>query len=257
MSTPLPFKTIWITGASSGLGRHTALHLARAGVSVVASARSSDALGALATEADSLDGRILPVPLDVTDRAAVHDAFAKAEAAAGPLDAALLCAGTHQPMSADDFSAAVSEKLMAVNYGGTCNVLDALLPAFRARRRGRIAVVASVAGYRGLPTAAAYGPTKAALNNLCESLYPGLREDGILIQVVNPGFVKTPLTDKNDFHMPHLMDPDDAADALIEGLRGDAFEISFPRAFTRQMKVARLLPHRAWFPLVRKLTGRT
>ncbi|MGC2856667.1 SDR family NAD(P)-dependent oxidoreductase [Novispirillum sp. DQ9] len=249
-----PFSRIWITGASSGIGRHTALRLAALGVTVVASARSTAALEALAAEAP---GRIHPVPVDVTDRAAVHAAFAEAEATAGPLDAALLCAGTHRPMSAGDFSAAVCEELMRVNYGGTCNALDALLPAFRARRAGRIAVVASVAGWRGLPTAAAYGPTKAALINLCESLYPGLREAGILMQVVNPGFVKTPLTDRNDFRMPHLMTPDAAADALIEGLCGDAFEIAFPRAFTGRLRLARLLPYRLWFPLVRKITGRT
>lgn len=252
--TALPFSRIWITGASSGIGRHVALHLARAGITVVASARSADTLEQLAAEAP---GRIHPVPFDVTDRAAAHAAFARAEMATGPLDAALLCAGTHQPMSAHDFSAEVCERLMRVNYLGTCNVLDALLPAFRQRKAGRIAVVASVAGWRGLPTAAAYGPTKAALNNLCESLHPGLIEDGIVLQVVNPGFVKTPLTDRNDFHMPHLMDPDDAAEALIAGLRRDAFEITFPRVFTRQLAAARLLPHRLWFPLVRKLTGRT
>lgn len=253
-SSSLPFSRIWITGASSGLGRHTALHLAQAGVHVAISARSEEALNILAAE---VPGRLYPVPLDVTDRDAAHAAFARAEALMGPLDAALLCAGTHIPMSAHDFSAETCERLMTVNYLGTCNVLDALLPTFRMRRHGRIAVVASVAGWRGLPTAAAYGPTKAALNNLCESLYPGLREAGILLQVVNPGFVKTPLTDKNDFHMPHLMDPDDAAKALIDGLRGTAFEITFPRAFTRQLRLARLLPYRLWFPLIRKLTGRT
>lgn len=253
MST-LPFSRIWITGASSGIGRAAALALARRGVTVAASARSAEALDALAAEGA---GGIHPVPVDVTDRPAVHAAFARAEALAGPLDAALLCAGTHRPMSAHDFSAEVCESLMRVNYQGTCNALEAVLPVFRRRRAGRIAVVASVAGWRGLPTAAAYGPTKAALNNLCESLYPGLREEGILLQVVNPGFVKTPLTDRNDFRMPHLMDPDAAAEALIAGLAGDAFEITFPRAFTRQLKVARLLPHRLWFPLVRKLTGRT
>ncbi len=252
----LPWKNAWITGASSGIGRALALALARGGVAVAASARSRDGLESLAAEAGPGAARILPAPLDVTDRAAVN---AAAEAAirvfGGPPDLAVLNAGTYLPMSAADFDAERYRVHVEVNLMGTVHMLEALLPAYLAARRGQIAIVSSVAGYRGLPTAAAYGATKAALINLAESLKHDLDRAGVKLQLVNPGFVKTPLTDKNDFHMPFLMPVDKAVASMIAGLKTSRFEITFPRRFTWQLKLLRLLPYRFYFGLTRRRMG--
>lgn len=252
----LPWKTAWITGASSGIGRALALALAREGVTVAASARSREALESLAAEAGNGGARILPTPLDVTDRAAVT---AAAEAAIrvfrGPPDLAVLNAGTYLPMSAADFDAARYREQVEINLMGTVHMLEALLPAYRAARRGHIAIVSSVAGYRGLPTSAAYGATKAALINLAESLKNELDRAGVKLQLVNPGFIKTPLTDKNDFKMPFLMPVDKAVARMIAGLQSNRFEITFPRRFTWQLKLLRLLPYRLYFAITRRRTG--
>jgi NAD(P)-dependent dehydrogenase (short-subunit alcohol dehydrogenase family) len=255
---PLPWKTAWITGASSGIGRELARALARRGVVVAASARSRDALEALAAEAgaDPANARILPTPLDVTDRAAVK---AAAEAAIrvfrGPPDLVVLNAGTFLPMTAEAFDAARFRAQVEVNLMGTVHMLEALLPAYLAARRGHIAIVSSVAGYRGLPTSAAYGATKAALINLAESLKHDCDRAGVKLQLVNPGFVKTPLTDKNDFAMPHLMPVEKAVARMIAGLQTRRFEITFPRRFTWQLKALRLLPYRVYFAITRRRTG--
>lgn len=248
---------VWITGASSGIGRALALHLARDGRTVLASARSAAGLDALADEAarQGLAGAVVPVPLDVTDEAAVAAAVAAMEDRHGPVDTAVLNAGTHTPMGLDDFSAATARTLMEVNYLGVAHALEALLPRMRARRGGRVAVVASVAGYRGLPTAAAYGPTKAALINLCECLRLDCERTGIRLQIVNPGFVETPLTDRNPFPMPDIITAAEAAACIARGLAEDGFEIAFPRRFVRKLKLARCLPYGAYFALVRRVTG--
>jgi len=252
----LPWKTAWITGASSGIGRALALTLARGGVAVAATARSRAGLESLAAEAGLGAARILPAPLDVTDRAAVK---AAAEAAirvfGGPPDLAVLNAGTYLPMMAADFDAARFRQHVEVNLMGTVHVLEALLPAYLAAGRGHIAIVSSVAGYRGLPTGAAYGATKAALINLAESLKYDLDRAGVKLQLVNPGFVKTPLTDKNDFKMPFLMPVDVAVARMIAGLQSGRFEITFPKRFTWQLKLLRLLPYRLYFGMTRRRTG--
>ncbi len=239
---------IWITGASSGIGRALALRLARDGRQVIASARSTDALADLARE----NGNIDAWPLDVTDAAACEKAVAAIEAAHGPLSLAVLNAGTHKTTPAIDFRAADIRALVDINLMGTVNALAPLL----ARRTKHIAVVASVAGYSGLPTAAGYGATKAALINMCEALKPECDALGIKLQLVDPGFVKTPLTDKNDFPMPFIMNVEDAVEALVRGLASDRFEIVFPRRFALILKFLRLLPYRLYFPLVRKATGK-
>jgi NADP-dependent 3-hydroxy acid dehydrogenase YdfG len=246
---------VWITGASSGLGRAVALRYAEAGATVAASARAADALAALAAEPRA-GGRIHAWPADVTDRAALVDTVARVEAAHGPIALAVLNAGTHQPVDAQHFDAAVFERLIATNLMGTINGLHALLPAMIARRAGHIALVASVAGYGGLPTAAAYGATKAAMINLAEALKFDLDPLGVRLSLVNPGFVRTPLTDRNPFHMPALMEVDAAARALVRGLARDGFEVTFPRRFTYVLKLMRLLPYRLYFPLVARLTGK-
>lgn len=243
----------WITGASSGIGRALALRLARDGAPVVASARNAEALAALEREGA---GRIVAWPLDVTDHAAVAAAVAAIEGTHGPIARAILNAGTHVPMSADDFSAATVRALIDINLMGAANALEALLPRMAARRAGHIAVVASLAGYRGLPTAAAYGASKAAVINLCEALKPDCDRLGIKLQLVDPGFVDTPLTRRNDFAMPFLMPVEAASEALARGLASRRFEIVFPRRFAAIMKLMRILPYRLYFAAVRRTTGK-
>ena len=243
----------WVTGASSGIGEALALRLARDGRRVIASARNAAALDDLARRAD---GRIAPAPLDVTDAAACASRVDEIEAAHGEIALAVLNAGTHRPMSADDFTVETMRALVEINLMGVANCLAPLLARMRARRRGHIAVVASVAGYGGLPTAAAYGATKAALINMTESLKPDCDRLGIKLQLVNPGFVKTPLTDRNDFPMPFLMPVDEAVDALVAGLAGERFEIVFPRRFALLLKMLNAVPYGAYFALVRRMTGK-
>jgi short-subunit dehydrogenase len=247
-------RAAWITGASSGIGRELALRLARAGTHVAASARRAEALEALAAEAGA--GRITAFPVDVADAGAMKRAGAAIEAALGPLDLAVFNAGTHEPVDVAAFDPGPFRRLMEINYMGAVNGIAAVLPGFIARRAGHIAVVSSVAGYRGLPQAAAYGPTKAALINLCEALKPDLDRYGVRVSVINPGFVRTPLTDRNEFPMPFLMEAADAAARIVAGLDRGAFEISFPRRFTFMLKLARVLPYSLYFRLVKRATGR-
>ena len=246
-------RIAWVTGASSGIGRALALRLAAEGWRVAISARSADELVAVANSAAPLAGDRYPYPVDVTDRCAVAETVARIEQAIGPVDLAVLNAGTHRPVSAatldsDDFRA-----LIDLNFLGTVHALEALLPGMRARRSGRIAIVASVAGYCGLPTAAAYGASKAALIAMAESLKPELDTDGVVLQIVNPGFVRTPLTDRNPFPMPFLMEVDDAAEAFRRGLRSDRFEIVFPRRLAWILKALRLFPYPLFFRITRRL----
>lgn len=244
---------VWITGASSGLGRALALRFARAGARVVASARRQEALDSLVQEAEALPGEIVAMPLDVTDGEAFRAAAETLERDHGLIGSLVLNAGTHIPVGAADFSAESVRKLLDVNVMGVVNGLAAVLPGMRARRSGRIAVVASLSGYRGLPSASAYGLTKAGLINLCEALRPELELDGIVLQVVNPGFVRTPLTDRNDFKMPFLMELEDAAEAFYRGLQSDRFEIVFPRRFAYILKFLQRLPYALYFPLMRRI----
>ena len=246
-------RTAWITGASSGIGRQMALRLAQDGMHVVASARTAEALATLEQQGN---GRIAAWPVDVVDRDQVARAVAGIERAHGRIDLAILNAGTHRPMSADDFSTETLGSLIDVNLMGVANCLEALLPRMRARRSGHIAVVASLAGYRGLPTAAAYGASKAAVINLCEALKPDCDRAGIKLQLVDPGFIDTPLTRRNEFKMPFLMPVESACEAFICGLRSNRFEIVFPRGFAAIMKTMRILPYRLYFAVVRKQTGK-
>ena len=246
-------ERVWITGASMGIGAALARRLARDGAEVIASARSAERLAALAAAGA---GRIVAWPLDITDHAAVREAVARIEAEHGPIDVAVLNAGTHRPVSAAEFTAEGLRELMEVNVMGTAACLEALMPRMIARGRGRIAVVASVAGYRGLPTSAYYGATKAALINLAESLRFDLARAGVTIQLIDPGFVKTPLTDRNEFPMPFLISAELAADRIASGLRSRRFEIAFPRRFVWMLKLLRCLPYALYFPLVGRSTRR-
>lgn len=242
---------VWITGAGKGIGRALALTMAEDGWTVAASARTKADLNSL--ERESHTGRIHAFPLDVTDRVATMRTFDAINEQLGPLDLAVLNAGTHHPMSASEFSVETVRALVEVNLMGTVNGLGVLLPYFRARSAGHIAVVASVAGYRGLPTAAAYGATKAALINMCEALKPELAHEGVQLSLINPGFVKTPLTDKNEFHMPFLVSAGEAAATIYRGLQKRGFETVFPRPLAAIMKALRLLPYRLFFALTSRI----
>ncbi len=241
----LPWRVVWVTGASTGIGAEICKQLAAEGVVVAASARNAVALQALGAG-------IHAFPLDVSNEQAVADTFAAIEQQLGPIDLIIAGAGTYTPASAADFQVGMFRRMYEVNYLGVIHVLAAALPKFRARRSGHLSWIASVSGYRGLPKAAAYGPTKAALINLAESLKPELDRDGVKITVINPGFVRTPMTAINDFDMPFLMEPADAARATIAGLAKGKFEVAYPTPFVAIMKLGRLLPYRLYFWISRK-----
>jgi len=243
---------VWITGASAGIGRALAERMAREGHTVAISARGAKALDALAK---AMPDRLHAFPMDVGDRDAVRATVAAICARFGQIDIAVLNAGTHKPMSLDRFSSDTVRLLLETNVMGVAYAMEALLPAMLARHGGRIAVVSSVAGWRGLPTGAAYGASKAALHNLVESLKFDADKAGLTLQIINPGFVKTPLTDQNPFPMPFLISAEQAAERIAAGLKTDSFEITFPRRFTWQLKLLRMLPYRWYFPLVHKFTG--
>jgi len=245
-------RTVWITGARSGIGRAVALQMARDGWRVVGSARRQEALDELAAEGPA--GRITGVAVDVTDPEATRAAVARIEAEIGPIDRAILAAGTHIPTSADDFKPEDFRTLVEVNLMGVVHATAAGLPGFKQRRAGHLVVVASVAGYGGLPTAAGYGATKAGLINFTESMKFDLDEWGVKTQLVCPGFVRTPLTDRNEFSMPFLMEVEDAAEAMVKGMEGGGFEITFPKRFTWLVKAMSALPYALYFPMVRKGT---
>jgi NAD(P)-dependent dehydrogenase (short-subunit alcohol dehydrogenase family) len=252
-NTP-PFPVAWITGASTGIGRELALRLAAKGCAVAASARSVAELDSLAVESKSLPGQIVALPLDVTDSADVERAYARVSMELGVPDLCVLNAGTYIPVNAKRLNAADFESQFNLNVMGTVRVLEAVIPGMVSRKSGRIAVVASVSGYRGLRTASAYGATKAALINMCEALRMELGDHGITVQIVNPGFIKTPLTDKNEFPMPFLMPVDKAVDQFYRGLLSNRFEITFPKRFTWMLKALRLLPYALYLPMMNRTT---
>jgi NAD(P)-dependent dehydrogenase (short-subunit alcohol dehydrogenase family) len=247
---------VWVIGASSGIGLATAEALIARGANVQVSARGAVALERLVSQ-HTRTGEppsVAAWPLDVTDVAAVA-ATARAILAQGPLDLVLYCAGHYREMRATHMDLADMQQHLAINYSGALNVLDAVLPALIARGSGHISLISSVAGFRGLPKSLAYGPTKAALTNLAETLYLDLEPIGLGVSVVHPGFVQTPLTAQNDFTMPALITPDLAAKAMLDGWASGTFDIHYPKRFTRWMKLLRLLPYRAYFPAVRRFTG--
>ena len=243
-------KSVWLVGASSGIGQATAHALHQAGARVFVSARNADALQAFTASHPGATA----IPLDVTDRQAVDQA-ARAVLANGPLDLMLFCAGYYKALRATDFSLDEMLQHNQVNYVGAVQVLGAVLPGMLARRAGHISLISSVAGYRGLPQSLAYGPTKAALINLAETLYVDLQDHHIGVSLVCPGFVETPLTAHNEFTMPGLIKPEQAALAILKGWGQGQFEIHFPKRFTLWMKALALLPARLYFPVIRRFTG--
>jgi NAD(P)-dependent dehydrogenase (short-subunit alcohol dehydrogenase family) len=247
------WRVAWITGASSGIGREVALQLAKQGVVVAISARSADKLDELAASHPN----VTAYPLDVTDPAAVAAVVAAIEADLGVIDLAILNAGVWQPMGASDFDAGKSVNSMLVNYSGLAYGVDALLKRMIPRGRGHLALVSSIAGYRGMPKATAYGPSKAAVISLAEALQPDLARHNITLSLINPGFVDTPMTRVNKFPMPGLITVEDAGQRIVKGLLAKRYEIAFPFVLVASLKLARIMPNWLFFWYSRTFLARS
>ena len=245
---------VWLLGASSGIGRAVASLLHHRGARVCVSARQQGPLEAFVRQHPGSQA----LALDVSDSQAVAQA-AQQLLAQGPLDLVCFCAGHYRPMSAGALDLSELLRHQRVNVAGALHVLAAVLPgmlqAAQAGRSPQLSLVASVAGWRGLPQSLAYGPTKAALINLAENLFLDLRPRGVSVSLINPGFVDTPLTAQNRFAMPALITPEQAASAIVRGWQRGDFELHFPKRFTGLLKLARCLPYRWYFPLVHRITG--
>lgn len=246
-------RRCWIIGASTGIGAALAEALAERGARVAVSARRAEPLAGLAARIGK--SRALALALDITDAAALEAAAAKIAASWGGIDLVVVMAGEYKPMRAWELDLAAARTMVEVNLVGCFNALAAVIPRLLEQGSGTIALVSSVAGYRGLPRSLVYGPTKAAVINLAETLYLDLQPKGIGVCVVNPGFVRTPMTAVNEFRMPALIEPVEAAKEIVAGLEKGEFEIHFPKRFTRWLKLLRLLPYGRYFPAVRKATG--
>jgi NAD(P)-dependent dehydrogenase (short-subunit alcohol dehydrogenase family) len=244
-------KRCWIIGASTGIGAALSEMLAAKGARVALSARRQEPLEALAAKG----GECLVLPLDINDAPALSQALETIVAKWGGLDLVVFMAGDYQPMRAWELDLEVARRMIQTNLLGFLNGLAPVIPLFLKQKAGTIALVSSVAGYRGLPKSLIYGPTKAAIINLAETMYLDLQPSGVGVCVVNPGFVKTPLTAGNEFDMPALISPEEAAQGIVDGLGRGEFEIHFPKRFTRVMRLLRLLPYRLYFPAIRKFTG--
>ena len=239
-------RRVWLVGASAGIGAALARALAQRGARLALSARGVAQLQAL-----QIDGALL-LPCDSTDPASLATARQALIEAWGGVDLVVYLAGDYVPMRADNFDLAAIERVVEVNFNGALRLVATVLPDLHVG--GGIALVASVAGYRGLPNALAYGPGKAALIHLAECLYLDLCTQGVGVWLINPGFVATRLTAQNEFEMPALLTPERAAQDIIDGLGSGGFEIHFPKRFTRLLKLMSHLPYRWYFPLIRRVT---
>jgi NAD(P)-dependent dehydrogenase (short-subunit alcohol dehydrogenase family) len=244
-------RRVWLVGASTGIGAATARLLLASGARVALSARTEAALLGVA------DGHpdALVLPLDASCEGDLRAVAGRIEAAWGGIDLMVYLAGTYAPMRALSIDLARVGQTFEINVIGCYATLAAVLPGMLARGSGAVTIVSSVAGYSGLPNALCYGPSKAALINLAESLYLDLSPKGIGVHLVDPGFVDTPLTAQNRFKMPALMSAEAAAREMLRGLEHGKFEIHFPRRFTYWLKLLRVLPYRLYFAAVRRFTG--
>jgi short-subunit dehydrogenase len=250
---PAAWKVIWITGASTGIGRELALRLAAQNVKVAVSARSPGKL----RELEAASANIKAFPLDVSDLEATKAVANAITQEMGAIDLAILNAGVWYPMEVSSFNSTTIQEAMGINYFGVTNALEPLLPAMVARKSGHIAIVASVAGYRGLPVAVSYAPTKAALISLAETLYIDLAEKNVKVTVINPGFVDTPMTKINTFPMPFLISTDRAVDTILKGLIRGKYEIVFPWPMTLLAKFTKMMPHSLFFGFIKLIPGET
>ena len=243
-------RRVWLVGASSGIGAALAEALQARGARLALSARPSPRLDALAESTGAL-----ALPCDVTVDGALHAAAERLRTAWSGLDHVVYLAAHYAPMRGYELDLGAVRASVETNLLGAYAAVDAALPLLDGQEGASLVLVASVAGYRGLPSAVAYGPTKAALINLAETLYLDLAPRGVGVHLVNPGFVRTPQTDRNAFTMPALIEPEEAAEALLEGMARGRFAIAFPRRFTSVMKLLRSLPDRLYFSLIHKATG--
>lgn len=252
--TPEPHNGVaWVTGAGTGIGRALARRLAESGWIVAASARTARDLDTLAAE---VPGRITSFQLDVTSEKACAATAAAIEASLGPVDLAVFNAGSYFPTTAENFSVANFRKTVDVNLMGEINCMGPIVPSMVARRSGHIILMASLTGYVGLPTAASYGATKAALISVAQAFKPDFERFGVTISVINPGFVKTPLTDKNTFPMPFLIGTDEAIDHIMRGIDSKRFEISFPWQMSAAIRLLAWLPNWLKFAITRRMLPR-
>jgi NADP-dependent 3-hydroxy acid dehydrogenase YdfG len=235
-------RTYWLVGASEGLGRALAEALSAAGAKLVLSARSAERLQALV---DALPGPARAVPVDISDTASV----AAAAAEAGEIDGIVFLAGVYWPQAAQNWNPAEVETMFDVNLTGAARVLGQVVPRFVERDRGHIVITGSLSGFRGLPGAIGYGASKAGLMSLAESMQADLRRSGVRVQLINPGFIKTRLTEKNDFAMPFIMTPEDAARHMLAGMRAARFQTNFPRVFSWLFRGSLFLPAWAYYPI--------
>lgn len=228
-------KTYWLIGAGDGLGRALAHQMSRAGIKLIVSARSEDKLTALVEE---LPGKASYQVVDIADDASV----AAAAEAVGEIDGVVLLAGVYWPFSARDWNAEQGVAMADINFTGYMRVLGHVMPAMVARDAGHVVITSSLSGFRGLPGSIGYSASKAAAMSLAECMYADLRHTGVRVQVANPGFIRTQLTDKNDFHMPFRMEPDDAAREMFELMLTDRFKKSYPGLFAALFRVAQFFP---------------
>ena len=242
-------KVIWITGASTGIGRALAIKFAEKGWIVAASARRENLL----KELNQINKNIYPFPLDVTNIDQCKIVSKNILEQFKNIEICVFCTGMHDPKSEKEFNLEKIRKIMEVNYFGVMNSINSIYSYYNNKKSGQISIVSSVAGYRGLPAAGAYCASKSALTSFTESLHFEMRKKNVRVSLISPGFIKTPMTDQNDFPMPMIKSPEFAAEQIYSGLiKKNSFEIHFPKAFTFIMKILRILPNSVYFWLVEK-----
>jgi short-subunit dehydrogenase len=256
MPASLRGATVFLTGASSGIGRELARQLSSGGCRLALFARRRERLEELAVELKSAGGVVEVYACDVADRAQVIASFEQACAALGDPDLAVLNAGVGGPTPANRFVAAELEHIFSVNVFGVVYALEFLLPRFLERGAGHLGVVSSIAAYRGLPGSSAYGASKAAVTNLCEGLRIELAQTGVVLTTISPGFVESEMTADHTFKMPFLWPVDRAARRIVGGLRRRQREIHFPWQMSLSFGLARALPNWLWDALVRWIDPR-
>ncbi len=245
-------KKIWVTGASTGIGKAVAEKFSKEGWKVAISARRGELLKDIAK-----DNNIFAYPLDVTNENKVDEIFKKILEDFKSIDLCIFNAGTYDPKLEKEINPEQIRKTMEVNFFGVVNCVKSVEEYFKNKKNGHISIVSSIAGYRGLPNSSGYGPSKAALSNLTESLYFDFKKYNIKISLISPGFIKTPMTDKNKFRMPFIKSPEFAAEKIYNGLvKSNAFEITFPKQLTTLFKFFKVLPNRIYLFLISKLVKR-
>jgi short-subunit dehydrogenase len=245
-------KKIWITGASSGIGKALAEKFASEGWKVAVSARRKEILNEMCKNEN-----ISSYPLDVTNQEQINDVFLKIINDFGNLDLCVFSSGTYDPKLEQEINVKQNKFVMETNFFGVLYCIKSVEKYFKNKKNGHISIVSSVAAYRGLPNSSGYGPSKAALTNLTESLYFDFKKQNVRISLISPGFIKTPLTDKNEFPMPFIKSPEFAAEKIFNGLtKSEAFEIHFPKALTLLLKFLRVLPYGIYLFLIDKFVKR-